>query len=96
MNTAVDKQGGADTASPLEDLPTKPASDGTYDRARDACIASWTTTINNTPSKARAGHTNYYEQHLADCVRLWRPVQSHSNTMLDNSSTSANVRHIAD
>ena len=95
-NNAMDKLGGIDTACPQQDLKIKPASSDDDDNARHACNASRTMTTDNVPSEAHTGQTNYNGQHVADCVRLWRPVQSHMSTMLDHTPTIADVRQRAD
>ena len=75
MNTAMDNQGGVNTAGPLKDLTNNDAShgllnvivvsddDGVHNRGRHAYEASRTTTTNeNSPSAAHPGRTNHKEQ----------------------------------
>ena len=75
MNTAMDNQGGVNTAGPLKDLKNNDAShgllnvivvsddDGVYNRGRHAYEASRTTTTNgNSSSAAHPGRTNNNEQ----------------------------------
>ena len=71
MNSAMDKQGGMNTARPLKDLRFNIAAcgqlnvivvsgdEGVHYRSLSACDASRTaTTYDNTPSRAHAGRTN--------------------------------------
>ena len=95
MNTAMDKQGGMNTARSLKDLKFSiaargqlnvivvPGDEGIHYRSHSACDASRTATMNDhTPSRARDGRTNCDGQ-----------LTTTTSMMLSNMSAAANMRH---